>query len=177
MINLLPPDVKTEIAYSKRNSALLRLIVTVAAAGASVTTILNLGAANLDKDLQTAKQELAAGQKSLSDPTTINSLKDVGQKLTAISQINASKHHYSAFLRDFSGHLPDGSWIDKITLTGDGKPYQFAVRAQSQAVAGQVKDSLAKSSRVQSVDLQAITQEGSTYTVSITVNFKPGMDR
>ncbi len=178
MINLLPPELKLEISYAKRNSALIRLILTTAVATAVVVLLLNNGASSLDKNITNAKKELATEETAQGDAKTVAQIQSVNAKLSAINQLNQTKHHYSAVLRDFAKALPAGAWIDNMVLTGDNKPLKLSINAKTSDVANKVKDSLLTCPRIASVDIASInTAPDGSAIVAATVTFKPGQDK
>lgn len=181
MINILPPDLKQQIGYSKRNLVLahyLTLVITVA-----IGLSLAVGGSywyakrqinQLNHSLADRQKQRAAYKDTAANVATLQA------NLGSIEKLYNEKTQYSAVLADFAAVLPGGSYISAVTLTGDDtKPLELIISADSINTAGLVRNGLLKSARLKSVDVQSITKDEKTgrFTVDLVAAFKEGQAR
>src|SRR5450755_3742504 len=131
MINLLPPQTKENIRYSKLNQYVMRyirllvvVIVVLAAAFAGTWYYVHQQVAQATRDTAD-KQATIAGYNTLQ--TQANS---ANSRLTAISAIQAGQTKFSQLLDDLAAVMPKGAVLSSITLTGsDTTPVQVSITA------------------------------------------------
>lgn len=178
MINLLPPDLKEQVSFAKRNRMALRylrlLIVVVAAlAGVFGGTFYLLA-----QQGQAVANDVADKQKTIAslNKTFTPKAKDASDRLNAIKYVQGTQTRFSAVVADIAKVVPQGVSIDSITLTGDDKtPVRVAVTAQSYSKALAFRNSLITSPRVAGADLENISSSsGGAYQTSVVIAFKPG---
>ncbi len=180
MINLLPPQLKEEIAYSRRNTVLRRyiilsLIVVVLLAGMLVAAgyYLNQQIAAAQQQINQKQQKVASYHQLEQQARTLTA------RLHAIHAIQGSQTKFSVLLADLAQVMPQGTAIDSITLTGNSsQPVQISVEAVNYQTALGFRDSLTQSKLISAADINSIAPSssgsGSTYTVSVTLAFNPG---
>ncbi len=181
MINILPPELKEQISFAKRNNRLLRLLII----GLMVAILLgalmigslwyvNRQITNLDQVLASRQQAANAYQDTETKVQALESNLNILQKLLI------QKTHYSALLSDLASTLPSGAYINHLVLTGDDtQPMEILLTAKSFNQAAQIRNALSQSSRIKSADIQSITknQDSKGYNVVIIVAFQPGEAR
>ncbi len=180
MINLLPPTIKQEIIYSKRNKVLLRYTYI------SVGVMLVLAGALVGARFA-LNQQISAADKRLADKQiTIDSRKSLeadakklNARLTSIQTIQKNQAKFSVLLSDLAQYMPTGTAISSISLTGeDKKPVKLTVTAVDYKTALGFRDSIAKSKRISAADIEDIRGVPvglkSTYTVTLSFLFNPG---
>ncbi len=179
MINLLPPEIKGQIAFSKRNAALVRIIAAFVASSGILGALLVFGSKSLDAQVVSVQHDYDNQKKSSPDNGSITALQAVNRRLAIIQSLNNSKHHYSALLRSLSAAMPRGAYFSVIDLAGDDKPLKLSIQTTSYSIATKVKDALLKSKRVAGVDLESIAKAdaGGGYTVAVTIALKPGASK
>jgi Tfp pilus assembly protein PilN len=177
MINLLPPELKIEIAYAKRNAIMVRYIMlTVAIAvvltGAFIGSHLYLNQRLSDTAASIAsKDTIAASYKTVeTEAKTLNS------RVAAIKAIQDSQPKFSAVLSDLAKTVPKDVSISGLTLTGiDSTPVTISADAVTYQSAVDFRDALAASPRISGADIGSITGSAAAgFHVDITIGFKPG---
>ena len=178
MINVLPPELKQQVKYSKRNIILLRHLLLTLSASALIAAIIFLSlwySSRQITSLQTSLQERQQERESYKDTET--KVQALQSSLNLIDKLLTERTEYSAVLGDLAAVLPTGSYISSMTLTGeDDKPMQMIVFADSINTAGLIRNSLLTSPRINSADIQSITRddENNVFSVDIIVAFEKG---
>lgn len=171
MINLLPPEIKSEIAFSKYNTALIKLMATILAAGSVLLITLFVGSRNQASRVDVLEKQNVRRAADVQLETT---LKSVNEKVKTISTVKASKHHFSAFLRDFAAALPGDASINNLDLNSQTTSIKLTVNVGSNSSTSQLKDSLtAVSARISSVEVESITQSETGFDVVLIITLKP----
>lgn len=170
MINLLPPEIKNQITYSKYNTTLIKLTAAVMVAGVILVTILRLGSANTDVSIDGVKRQVTQDK---SDANIEKTLRDTAERFNTVSAITASRHHYSTFIRSLSAALPNDAIISGLELSAETKPITLNVTTASSSSAGKLKDAIGKLPQVQSAEVDAISQSGEEFSVTVNIVLKP----
>lgn len=178
MINLMPPAIKEEIAYARRNAKLISylkitVLVVLILAGALVGGRYYLDQQTKAVQSQVADKQLEMAQYSQAqaDATKIN------QRLSAIAAIQKSQARFSELLDDLAHYMPQGTAITSIGLTGDDKqPIRLTVKASDYKTALSFRDSIVRSKRISAADIQDIKADAATksYVVTVVFAFNPG---
>lgn len=181
MINLLPPDIKQEIIYSKRNSVLLHYTVLVGAvmiilAGALMAARLYLNSQIDSVSLQIQEKEAQIAKYKDLESTA----KTLNARIVSIQKIQKDQAKFSVLLDDLAKNIPQGTAITSLTLTGNDKaPVQIKVKAVDYKTATSVREGISKSARISAADIESIQgPEGQnsdgTYTVTVSFAFNQG---
>lgn len=174
MINLLPPEIKEQVRFSKRNVVLRRYaILTTFVAAVLLGTLLGAHVfadrqiANLEDGLEEKRMELVEYEELESQVGSLDS------RLNTISRLYDQQTRFSALLEDLADVLPDGAFINSIVLTGEAdQPVQITVSTASFTQAGTINGALSSSERIESVDIQSINaSEGGRYSVNVVLAF------
>ncbi|MBI3983674.1 PilN domain-containing protein [Candidatus Microgenomates bacterium] len=181
MINILPTDIKQQLNYAKRNARLVRYLML------GVMLAVLLGALFLssfwyaDRQIGRLRATLdSQRQQRETYQATEDKVKAFQGNLGLIEKLLAEKTVYSQLLKDLAAVLPAGSYINHLTLTGDDtKPLELLVTVSSFNRAAELRNSLIKSPRFVSADIQSISQneENNLYSVSIVAAFDKGQSR
>lgn len=178
MINLLPPDQKEQIRFSKLNRiaiAYVRILFIVIIVlggifGAAIYWV-NQTTASVTADVATKTATIASLNKSFTPKA-----KDASDRLAAIKFVQATQTRFSGVVADIAKVVPQGVSIDSMTLTGDDKmPVRIAVSASSYTGALAFRNALITSPRIAGADLESITSNTGNYQTSIVIAFKPGL--
>lgn len=174
MINLLPPQIKSEIAYSKFNTTLIKLIAGMVIAGATLIAIVRIGSANTDVSIAAVNRQL--GQNK-TESRIEKTLRATSERFNTVSSINANRPRYSGFIRALAGALPGDAVISGLELRADAAPLKLSVSTASSSSAGKLKDAISKLSQVQSAEVEGVTQSTTGFDVVASVILKPGAFR
>jgi Tfp pilus assembly protein PilN len=183
MINLLPPNFKQEVRFSKRNAILRHYLiltfgVTIVLAGALLaaryylnTQISAVNARLADKQIQIdSHKDLEAKAKKLN------------ARLASIQTIQKGQAKFSVLLSDLAVDMPQGTAITSLSLTGDDKkPVKLTVQAVDYKTALGFRDSITKNKRISAADIEDIhgapSGNRTVYTVTVSFLFNPGAAR
>ena len=177
MINLLPPAVKSEGTYAKRNTMLIRyiwlLVVVILVVGAefgATEVYLAHQRQSYAKTIAT-KQQAVAGYKNLQDQAAA-----ANGRLKAFKVLVSQQARFSALLADLAAHTPKDVFINSISLTGNAaQAVQISGTANSYAAAASLRDALASSPRIQAAAINDISNPSAgVYNVNVTIAFAPG---
>lgn len=180
MINLLPPEVKTAVRYSRYNALVvhylgLTVMVSLLLAGGLLggRYYLNQQIKTAGDQITTTNQQMTTYRNLQAQATTLNT------RLAAIQSIQKSQAKFSVLLSDLAQYMPVGTEISSITLTGDDKqPVRLSVRATDYKTALGFRDSITRSHRISAADIEAISAaaDGNVtfYTVTVVFAFNPG---
>lgn len=180
MINLLPPETKTQMRFASYNAKLahylkigIALAVALAALFFGAHWYVGQQISAINSEIASRNNATAPYGKLLKEAAAVNS------RLASYKTIVAGQSKFSLLLGDLAKATPQGVAIDAITLTGDDKkPVKLTALASSYEAALGFRDSLAASPRIGGADLETITrQDDGTYKVSVSIAFNPGQSR
>jgi Tfp pilus assembly protein PilN len=177
MINLLPPQVKTQVAYSRNNRVLLHYLTLTVFLAVALSGSLLGAAYYLDQDIKRIDGDLADKKQEIASYKNLQAkAKLTGARLASIKTIQQNQAKFSVLLVDLAKYMPQGTVISSITLTGDDKqPVRLTVNALDYKTALSFRDSIAQSPRISAADIENIKrQPNSNYSVVVVFAFKPG---
>ena len=176
MINLLPPEIKTEMIFARRNAVIRRYIILLAAVGMVAAGAIGSTTWYISTQLTAAQSDLTSKQALISKNQSIEApAKALSDRLKILKTIAAGQAHFSAALADFARVLPQGVSLIGLQLTGDDKkPLQISALAPNYPTAVSTRDAIATSPRVAAVDIQTISANAGTYRIDLVISFKPG---
>lgn len=181
MINVLPPEVKSQLNYAKRNSRLLRYVSLTGLVLLALSALLGTGFWYADRQINSYQQSLAIKQtERQSHAETEAKIESLQANLNLIDKLLTEKTRYSILLNDLAAVLPDNSYITHLTLTGDDKePLEISVATDSFNRAAEVRNGLISSKRIKSADIQNVSEneDGEGYNAVIIAAFEPGQAR
>lgn len=178
MINLLPPDIKEQIHYSKRNGATINYLIILTLGFIISGGLIGYSYLSLDKSLSKAKLDLASKQAKVAEFKDLEAnAKQVNARISAIKSISAGQSRFSSILDDLARYTPKSVIISSITLTGDDKkPVRIVATGDSYASIASLRDALATVPRISGVDIENITysENDKIYNSSVVIGFLPG---
>lgn len=174
MINLLPPDAKSEIRAGRVNRLLVRymllfvllmivLFVAIGFAYYSLSTTKSQADERVATSLDGAKQ-LNAKQKEVTQFTS---------DLAIAKQILNKQTNYSMIILRVASVIPSGVIIDQLTLdsTTFGKPMTITAHAKNDAAALALKTAMSNSPYFQSPHFSTISAAANpSYPITITMD-------
>ncbi len=181
MINLLPQKNKTQISASKLNVTLRHYII-IALLVFGLLFILMMGSVVFaQKQLSTIKSTFSNRQEQRNQYSeTETKVKTLQKNISLIEKLFTEKTVFSNLIQDIAKSMPSGSYISKVSLTGNEKePVELLINVDSPEKAGVLRNALNASERIKSVDVQSVSKNsGSTgYVVEIVIAFEPGAIR
>lgn len=178
MINILPPELKQQITYSRRNVVARRYVIVL------ILIILITGG-TLVVSHWYANQQIAAYEAALNKrnekmsryENLEASVDTLNTHIGTIETVLQQRPQFSVLLTDLSQVLPRGSYLNGISLSEEtDQPLQLTITAPSRNQAVRVRKALLQSPRIESADIQSITSkpEGDEVNVDIIIAFETG---
>jgi Tfp pilus assembly protein PilN len=178
MINLLPPQVKEQIWYSKKNAKLVKLVWLLIILAICIGLSFAAAHWQLSRTLSLALQGYESKQAKIdSYKATEAEAKALSGRLKSVKLLQTNQTKFSKLLDDLARFTPQGSYINSISLNEDSKkPVNISATSNSYNGAASLRDAFARSERVQAVDISNISNPApGEYQVDLTVSFKPGL--
>ncbi len=181
MINLLPPELKQEIKYSRWNGRVVHYLTIVIGLALVVGSGFAATSYSLYQHTAVVKQDNAAKASTIAGyKSTIATASALNERVAAIKTIQASQPKFSLLLSDIAKFSLKGTAINSISLTGaDSKLVQITATSASYIAAVSLRDALAASPRISAADLISVASnsQSNTFTAVIVIGFKPGQAR
>ncbi len=179
MINLLPPSNKDQIHYARLNRRLLGYLRLTILAVVVLAGIFGSSIYYLKWQTRNVGQSVASEQAQIAGYSSkVAVAQEAAGRLASIASIEAGQTKFSKLLGDLAAVMPQGVALTSISLTGDSsKPVSISITASSYNLILAFRNAVATSPRIGGVDLQSISQSGSSYTAGVIIGFKPGEAR
>ena len=176
MINLLPPEIKTQVTYSRYNRSLLRWLFAGLFVALLLAGSLAAGYYYLNLQISQANQEVQDKNRQIKQFSSVQHTSTVvASRLASISTLQKNQAKFSELLADLAQYMPQGTAISSITLTGDDKqPIRLTVSAVDYKTALSFRDSITRSKRIIAADIESIKATNPGYGVVVSFAFKPG---
>lgn len=142
MINLLPPPVKQDISYARRNSRLLKIIGFGWAAIAGMFVIVLFGFIFINNSIVHYRQQVEQGKTTLKEQKldeTQAKVEAISGDLKLIVQVLSKEVLFSKLIKQIGAVMPSQSVLSNIEiskvqggidLTASAKDYQTATQVQ-----------------------------------------------
>lgn len=178
MINLLPPEVKAQVLFSRRNAKLIGYVWLLSFTVLLCGGLFGYSFYHSHAALQAATKEITAKQIQIDEYKDVEAKsKAINDRVTAIKAISASQSHFSMLLDELAHYTPKTVVIQAITLTGDDKKsVRISATADSKASIASFRNALETAPRISGADIESITynETDKYYATSIAIGFKPG---
>lgn len=180
MINLLPPDVKTALRYSRYNAVVMHYLRLTVMVSLLLAGALLGGRYYLNQQIKTTGDQITATNQQMTKYHNLQTQATaLNTRLAAIQTVQKSQAKFSVLLSDLAQYMPVGTEISAITLTGDDKqPVRLSVQATDYKTALGFRDSIARSHRISAADIESISStavgNATLYTVTVVFAFNPG---
>jgi Tfp pilus assembly protein PilN len=181
VINLLSPELKTQIRYAKMNRLALRYARVTVAVAVVLAVIFGGALFLLQQQTNALAADVADKQKTIDGikKTFLPKAKDASERLNAIKYVQDTQTRFSLLIADLSKVIPQGTSIDSMTLTGDEKrPMQVIVSTVTYDQVLALRNALITSPRVLGADIVSIsatkTEPNYSFKATLSVGFKPG---
>lgn len=183
MINLLPPEIKEQIRYGRRNVSLRSYVVLTLIIALALSLSLYGADWYGQRELARLDSELAETDERLGP---VKALTGEGQaveaKLETLKQLFAKETNYVALLEDIEATVVSGAQLQRLELTGDEtQPLELQFIVSDKLVGATLRNSLEASERFKFVDIQTInetaTPTGTQIIASYKLSYEPGQGR
>lgn|GEM_PF-5252154 len=179
MINLLPPQVKSDAAYAKRNSLIVRFVIVMIVVAIALSLLMaggvlyaNTGANRLEKQLGNREQQISDLDEARREAASISATVDT------IENLLDQQSYYSHFIAELGQTMPDWAAIRTVTLerTQNGQPDpNSGKRVDLQVIlddierVSQLRTILLSMERVDFVDIQQAQDSDTTVNTLIVL--------
>lgn len=163
MINLLPPETKSEISAARTNLLLLRYNIMLAAAILFAFLAAGVVYVFLTNTKAAAEQTVTDNESRVGDYASVESESETFKKnLANAKQILDDDVTYTKVILEISSLLPEGIVLDNLSLDSAqfGQPTVLAARAKDYPTAVSLKSALERSDLFSDVSLQTISDSG-----------------
>lgn len=119
MINLLPTEVKTNIAYARRNTRLRKWAVALFVGIISTVMVIGAGQIYLQNSIKTYAKQVEQGKQDLSDQNleaTQAEVQDLSNSLKLVVQVLQREVLFSKLLVKVGAALPNGSILTNLSI-------------------------------------------------------------
>ncbi len=120
MINLLPPDVKSNIVFARRNTSLRSWLLALMAAIVAVCIVVGSGQLYLRYSINTYTKQLSAGQEQLKAQNLEETQKEVeavSSNLKLVVQVLSRAVLFSKLLGQIGSTIPSGSVLTNLSIS------------------------------------------------------------
>ncbi|HIA92076.1 TPA: hypothetical protein EYO12_03100 [Candidatus Saccharibacteria bacterium] len=190
MINLLPPDYKEQIKYSRYNITMVGYVVLVFLVGLAMSAILFGSSLIAQKQLNDLDAQITDQQQLINNfDAVLQEAKELDAKIEKAGEVIANESNFIGFLEELEGVIPDFARIASISLshasqtTGPDAPeedlLQLTMAVSSRDQVATLQKTLETMQRVESIDVQAVRQDEndtSQFTVDMLLKLtsRPG---
>lgn len=175
MINLLPPQVKTQLKYSKLNRRLIHyvwiLLITIGLVLAmfAVTYLL------IRREIGITREKLMAQQQSIKVYGDIEKeAKGLADRLKAISDVQKNQNHFSEVMSEIATLTPSDVSILNLQIDSEKNTANLTAESSNYASAAGLRNLLAKSPRFANVDIDELKKPADLYEIKLTIGLKSG---
>lgn len=145
MINLLPPDVRTGLAFARKNTklrnsalAMASILVSVVIVFAGGILFLKQTSNNLAKQVESSKSQLA-----IQDQATIKKdVEDLSSTLKLVVQVLSKEVLFSSLLKQVGSVMPRGSILTALSINEVSGGLDLQAKASDYQTATQVQVNL-----------------------------------
>jgi Tfp pilus assembly protein PilN len=171
--NLLPPEVKDEIAQTKENRALVGYILLAALIFVLTLTVFLASWYYFSDSLETSQRLLTTKQSENGKYGAISEKsRALAKRITTIKSIDANTNTWSGVITEIQKVMPSGAYLVSVKIDSDSKVRgQISGIAASKQIVASLRDSLEKSSKFQYVDIDSSRTEVNTQTQKDEENF------
>jgi len=158
-LNLLPPDVKESIAYSKKNAALSSLVIELVACFVVLVTFVGVVGYVVFTNEQLANDDKAVAETQLASwKNTENDAKDFADRLNLVDKIRSNKIDWTLVFAEIAKSTPANIRLSSFDFTNNATDrVSFSGFALSNTDIGTFRELLAKSALFQYVDIESTT--------------------
>jgi len=176
MINLLPPDIRQNIMYARRNARLLRWTVGLLIGIVGIGLVIGIGYVymnKLGKDYATQATQAQADLDKQNPAQTQKEVEDITNSLKLVVQVLSREVLFSKLLAQIGASLPSGSVLLNLSINKLQGGIDLSAGATDYQTASQVQVNLQDPNNkiFDKADIISIqcTTDGSTYPCTATI--------
>ena len=171
MINLLPPNYRVNIGYSRTNSLFRHWLAGVAAATVGLILIIGSGRLYINQQSNDLNHSLAATKQQLDSQNLVQVQKnatEITKNVRLINQILGREIRFSDLIQEIGKVMPPGAILGSLTLSKVDGALDLSINAKNYASAAQVAVNLSdpKNNIFDKVDINNINCSTSATTAT-----------
>lgn len=157
-LNLLPPDLKENIFYAKKNAALYQWLIKLIAVFVVMATVVGVVGYIVYMNQSIATEEKAATLEQLDSwKTTERDAKDFSARLNLVDKIQSEEIDWPLVFNELAGSVPAGVKLTSFDFTANrAERVDLTGFAVSNTDIGTFRELLAKSKIFQYVDIENV---------------------
>ena len=140
MINLLPPEIKQEIAFGRKNEKLVRWVTAVVIVIAGIGLLSLFGQFYITKNVKNQQKVSKVSQERMAAQNyegTKKELQSLSDNVKTVVQILSKQLLFSKMLTTIGSILPSGTVLSDITLSSTDSAIDLSISATDRAAATQ----------------------------------------
>jgi len=158
MINLLPPEIKTNISFARRNVTLAQLVVLTSLTLVAALGIVGFGVFIMNADQSALEKSIETKTQSLqSYIETEKKAQVLASDIDTAGKILAREVRFSEVLKLIGSILPDGASLRNLQLTNDDLPVKLTTFINDKALAPTLRNNIEESDLFDAADLESLT--------------------
>lgn len=178
MINLLPPQLKQEYRYARRNMGLLRFVAMFGVGLAGLAVICAIGMVYLQQSARTYAAETAAIEQSLKDQKQDQVEKqvlDISNSLKLAVRVLSQEVLFSQLLKRLAATTPSNTSLSTLSITELKGGVDITAKTTDYGAATQLQVNLSDPdnqifAKADIVNISCITDsQGSKYPCTVTI--------
>ncbi len=182
MINLLPPTIRVERMFGKRNVSLLGYFLGLAVASLLVFGVMTVSVQFVGSDETSIRAEIDDNQtKIVLLESKTSDLSKVVAKLTTVNKLVDTNVKFSELIPQIGSLLPQGSVINGLSLNGGiTDPLTLNVDITTAQLAAVLQSNLVDSDLFEAADISSISPKSSDnqykFSTAISLSFTGSAD-
>ncbi|MDQ3065495.1 MAG: hypothetical protein M3Q36_04480 [bacterium] len=124
IINLMPPDKKEAILYSRHNAKLISWITGVGIGVIILVLIAGAGIFYLKQDSKSTQKSIDSSKVALAaqnEAETFKRVQEIGENLNLVVEVLSDEIVFSKLLQEIGEVMPSGTILQDLSLTSDFK--------------------------------------------------------
>jgi hypothetical protein len=121
MINLMPPELKNQITYARRNTKLRRYALAIVVGIAGIAAVVFAGQLYIDQSIDAYQKQVEQSRSILAAQKldeTQKHVQDISNSLKLVLQVLAREVLFSKLLQQVGAAMPAGSALQSLSISG-----------------------------------------------------------
>lgn len=171
MINLLPPEYKQTLFYSKRNRTMSRWVIALLVALIFSLVIVGVGWVYLDQSIKSETKSVEETEVALKEQDideTTNQIDEISNNTKLVLDVLSREILFSKLIKQLGAALPAGTALESLTLveleggiTIQAKATDFNSASQIQVNLTDPQNKIFKQADIESITCNETSQENS----------------
>lgn len=172
-VNLLPPELKEEIAQAKKNAKSLSFLKKLFLVLVVIGFLIGLTFAFLNFQTKSVITQLTKEEKEIDKFGSLaDNAKKISERLSTIKSIDQNTNKWSSVVEEIQKTVPEGVYLTQIKMDAAPKSRnQLAGSASSKKEVASFREAMEKSNKFEFVDIESSTTTLNQVTKKEAENF------